>query len=183
MSTFADERSLPAVTGQSKLTKEHWKRLASCEEAEDVQGEIFTTILENSCMQFWSEEAQQRWMWRVARNKVIDVYRTLECVPLEEICDELYENERYRPEQTALRHEAAMYLDEAVRALPPLQQRLLRWRFVYEMRYIDMAGQLGKSEEAVRTQIFRTLKVLLYIRSKVFIDGHMVSSLWLSDVT
>lgn len=147
----------------SALLRFLYQRLASREEAEDVLGEIFTSILENPSMQFWSEEKQQRWMWRVARNKVIDAYRTslrLERVPLEKVGDELCDNERYRPEQMALRHEAAMSLDEAVRALPPLQQLLLRWRFVYGMKYIDMAGQLGKSEESVRTQIFRTLKVL-----------------------
>ncbi|GHO71668.1 hypothetical protein KSC_105600 [Ktedonobacter sp. SOSP1-52] len=139
------------------------RHLVSREDAEDVQGEVFKAILEHPSFASWSEEAQRRWMWRVVRNKVVDVYRTslrVEYVSLEEVCDHLTDDERETPEQMILQHETAIHLGEAMRRLPLWQQRLLKWRFADEMRCGEIADQLGKSEMAVRAQLSRTLKRL-----------------------
>src|SRR5258708_38352451 len=49
--------------------------LSSFEDAEDMLVEVFVAALENGCFLALSEREQQAWLWRVARNKVVDVYR------------------------------------------------------------------------------------------------------------
>lgn len=139
------------------------RHIVSREDAEDVLLDIFTAVLENKLICHWSENEQRRWIWRVARNKMIDAYRRssrVAQVPLEDVFEDLFDDDKYTPEQTALRGETFTQLREAVGNLSPIQQTVLKLRFVHNLRSVEIASQVGKSEGAVRVLLSRALNVL-----------------------
>jgi RNA polymerase sigma-70 factor (ECF subfamily) len=142
---------------------------SSWEEAEDVLVDVFLAALEKENLGILRENEQRSWLWRVARNKVIDGFRAAQrrqIVPLEEIADITFDDEELAPEQFALRQEEYRRLHTSIQHLSTLQQQVLHMRFVNELRCADIATALGKSEAAVRMLLSRTLNLLRSIYEK-----------------
>src|SRR5579883_2226117 len=91
-----------AVTGGDAVTDVLYQRYAAtifayvrqhtatCEDAEDILVETFLAALEAPKFVQLSEKEQVAWLWRVARNKVVDSYRRLNIrrsIPLEQISE------------------------------------------------------------------------------------------------
>lgn len=143
----------------------------SREDAEDIVVEVFLAALENAKFFMLSEKMQQLWLWRVARNKVIDVYRRAkirQSVTLEQVADSLYEDETRSPEHAALRQEDYIALHAHLQHLPAHQQEILRLRFGQELSCGEIAVALGKQENTVRVTLSRSLNLLrqLYRRKR-----------------
>jgi RNA polymerase sigma-70 factor (ECF subfamily) len=135
----------------------------SWEEAEDVLVEVFLAALERESFSQLQEAEQRAWLWRVARNKVADLFRAAQrrqILPLDEATETTYDDEEFAPEQITLRREEYIHLRASIQQLSPLQQRILQLRFVHEMRCGEIAVILGKSEAAVRMLLSRTLNLL-----------------------
>src|SRR5690349_16398675 len=98
------------------------------EDAEDLLVETFLAALENERFPTLSEEDQRLWLWRVARNKVVDYYRAStkrnRVVTLEAVADELFLDEGQEPEMLAERSEEYLRLRKHVSGLPRLQQQI-----------------------------------------------------------
>jgi RNA polymerase sigma factor (sigma-70 family) len=138
-------------------------RITSEEDAEDLVVEVFVAAIENAKFATLSEKAQQLWLWRVTRNKVIDAYRrakTRQNVTLEHVAQGLFEDEMSSPEYAALRQEAYMDLYAHLQSLPPLQQQILRMRFGQDLSCSEIATTLGKQENVVRVTLSRSLNLL-----------------------
>lgn len=138
-------------------------RVPSEEDAEDLVVDVFLAALENAAFPALAEREKQLWLWRVTRNKVIDMYRrtkTRQNVTLEQEAGGLFEDEMAGPEQRALRQEDYMDLYEHLQRLPPLQQRILRMRFGQDLSCREIATSLGKQENAVRVTLSRSLNLL-----------------------
>ncbi|GAC1661578.1 MAG: sigma-70 family RNA polymerase sigma factor [Ktedonobacteraceae bacterium] len=138
-------------------------RITSEEDAEDLVVEVFVAALENAKFAVLSEKAKQLWLWRVTRNKVIDVYRrakTRQNVTLEHVAEGLFEDEMASPEYVALRQEDYMDLYAHLQSLPPLQQQILRMRFGQDLSCSEIATTLGKQENLVRVTLSRSLNLL-----------------------
>jgi len=139
------------------------RHTASLEDAEDLLLDIFVAALEQDQIAAVPEEARVRWLQRVARNKVVDYYRrSARCltVPLEQSTEDLEMDSALAPEQVVLRQEEQNHLLGAIQQLPPLQQEVLRLRFVAGLRSADIASLLNKRESAVRKLLSRTLNLL-----------------------
>jgi RNA polymerase sigma factor (sigma-70 family) len=139
------------------------QHISSREDAEDILLDIFTAVLENEHVHSWLEDEQRRWIWRVTKNKMIDAYRKssrMTKVPLQDEFDDVFTDETYAPEETLLRMEEYAQLRAAVDNLSPLQQKILKLRFVYEMHSAEIAARVGKSEGSVRVLLSRTLNAL-----------------------
>jgi DNA-directed RNA polymerase specialized sigma24 family protein len=70
--------------------------IASREDAEDLVVEVFLAANVNAKFATLPEKAQQLWLWRIARNKVIDVYRrskTRQSVSIDYMTEHLFEDE------------------------------------------------------------------------------------------
>ncbi len=136
----------------------------SREDAEDLLVETFLAALENEYFKGLSEEAQRSWLWRVARNKAADMFRTgsrrRRLLPLEDVAEALYSDDELAPEQSALYQEEYTQLQNTVRRLPPLQQEIVRLRFVNGLHCTEIATVLGKREGTVRSLLSRTLNLL-----------------------
>ena len=135
----------------------------SPEDAEDLVVEVFLAAIEHSKFAMLAEKAQQLWLWRVTRNKVIDAYRrakTRQSVTLDHVSEGLFEDEMASPEYSALRQEDYIDLYAQLQSLPPLQQQILRMRFGQDLSCREIATTLGKQENVVRVTLSRSLNLL-----------------------
>lgn len=133
------------------------------EDAEDALVDIFLAALESDLLEQMDEKRQAAWLWRVARNKVIDLYRRSQRrqnVALECVAETLYEDDALDPELLALQQDEYALLLQHVQGLPALQQETLRLRFANDLRCSEIAARLGKREGAVRVILSRTLNAL-----------------------
>ncbi len=138
-------------------------RIPSEEDAEDLVVEVFVAAIENAKFAALSEKEKELWLWRVARNKVIDTYRrakTRQNVTLEHVADGLFEDEMFSPEYAALRQEDYIDLYAHLQSLPLLQQQILRMRFGQDLSCREIATTLGRQENAVRVTLSRSLNLL-----------------------
>jgi RNA polymerase sigma factor (sigma-70 family) len=139
------------------------RRTATPQDAEDILVETFLAALENAPFARLVPEEQAAWLFRVAHNKIISYYRRVQrqpAIPLDVIADAVLIEEMNLPEAIALRHEEQRALREAMQQLSPLQQTVLRMRFAEGLHSPQIAQALGKSEEAIRKLLSRTLNQL-----------------------
>lgn len=133
---------------------------ASREDAEDLLHEVFAAALERPEFGQLSDDEQALWLWRVTRNKTVDIYRRKTRRPslnLDYVADELYAGDEQSPEYALLRREEYARLLAALERLPAIQQEALRLRFVNELPCADVAKVLGKREGTVRSMLSRAL--------------------------
>ncbi len=137
--------------------------LSSPEDAEDLVVEVFLAAMENAAFASLSDKAQQSWLWRVTRNKVIDAYRrnkVRQGVNLDDAAPSLFEDEQFSPENAALRQEDYIDLYTHLQSLPAHQQEILRLRFGQELSCGEIATVLRKQENVVRVTLSRSLNLL-----------------------
>jgi RNA polymerase sigma factor (sigma-70 family) len=140
------------------------------EDAEDILVDIFLAALENEKFAQLAEASQVAWLWRVARNKLIDLYRrsaVRRSVPLEQVAETMFEPENQNPEQVALRLDDIAQVKKILKHLTPLQQEVMQLRFGYNLRTSEIGEIIGKREEAVRTMLSRILNQLRHTYSIV----------------
>ena len=139
------------------------QRMRSEEDAEDILVEVFLAALENEQFPLLPEKAQLAWLWRVARNKMIDVYRRSvrrQSVTLEHIAESINDDDGIDPERFALQQEEYDALQVHLKSLSMLQQEVLRLRFSQDMRCSEIAAHMGKREGAVKVMLSRALNLL-----------------------
>ena len=154
---FLYSKYAPGLLGYARM------HVASQEDAEDLVVEVFLAAIENAKFPTLSEKAQQLWLWRVTRNKVIDAYRrakTRQRVSLDAMAEQLFVDEVFSPENAALRQEDYMDLYAHLQSLPAPQQEILRLRFGQGLSCAEIAARLGKQENAVRVALSRSLNLL-----------------------
>lgn len=137
-------------------------RAASLLDAEDIVVESFMAAFQSEKFRQMSPTEQGMWLRRVAHNKITDYYRKSQRQPsvaLDAVADDLT-TELDSPEDIVMRHEEHTSLREAIALLSPLQQTLLRLRFAEGKRAAEIAATLGKSEDAIRKMLSRTLNQL-----------------------
>lgn len=138
------------------------RTIPSHQDAEDLLLEVFQVV----CERLPALEDMPRlaaYLHGVAHHKVVDYYRRRgkhQLIPLEEIAETMYEREEFAPECILLTREQYAHLHQAVSSLPALQQTILRLRFGHALRCGEIAQKLGKSENAVRMMLSRSLKQL-----------------------
>jgi RNA polymerase sigma-70 factor (ECF subfamily) len=150
---------------------------SSREDAEDMTLEVFTAALEHNNLAGLTAKEQLTWLRRVARNKLVDSYRRNyrhPTLPIDELAETIYEDERHSPEHIALRQETYGQLHKAISSLPALQQQVVQLRFGYGLRFADIAILLNKREAAVRKLISRTLTYLRSIYDQDQQGGHNI---------
>lgn len=137
--------------------------LPSIEDAEDVLLDVFIAALERNALSALAHEEQRFWLWRVARNKMVDHYRKSmrrQHLPLDDASEMAYQDGELVPEWAALRHEEQRDLRAVIETLPPLQKEVLLLRFVDGLRAPEIARLLGKRDTAIRMILSRTLNLL-----------------------
>ena len=137
------------------------QHISNKQDAEDLLVEVFLAAFNGEALSSLPAERQLAWLLRVTRNKLVDRHRhlaLLTLVPLE-LAREV-EDGASTPEQYIEQRESYERLYLAREQLSPLQRELLWLRYTKSLRFCEIAGILGKSENAVRKLYSRTLQQL-----------------------
>lgn len=135
----------------------------SREDAEDILVDTFMAALAEAKFAHLPASGQVAWLWRVARNKVVDTFRKARVrasVPLEQADETPGEEDAHDPEQAALRQDQEREIHDLLHSLPELQREVLRLRFGYDLHCGEIAAILGKREDAVRAMLSRSMNTL-----------------------
>ncbi len=179
------KQSCPATLDRSQLAQLYHKlapkilrsvqrQVSSAQDAEDILIEVFVAALESASFASLSEHDQQAWLWRVAQNKVIDIYRRGHKRPslTDQFDDSSLEEISSDPEWISIQHEEVDHLAQLIGRLPPLQQQVLHLRFSENLRCAQIAAKVGKQESSIRALISRALKRLRQYHQEQEKGGH-----------
>ena len=138
-------------------------KISSVQDAEDILIDTFVAALESELFASLSSDEQQRWLWRVIRNKVVDRYRKSKIttlLDLADVDDMLTDDPVWEPELISIRQEEDDHLALLLKRLSPLQQRVLYLRFGENLRCSQIAVIVGKREGSIRALLSRTFHLL-----------------------
>ncbi len=133
-------------------------KVSSEEASEDITAEAFTRLWEqmNSPTEV---ENPRAYIYQVARNLVIDYYRTKKPAKVQPE-DITLESKRPNPEESAVLDSEVKRLQKALSRLKDSYQNALILYYLDEVPVPEIAQILGKSEGAVRVTVHRALKAL-----------------------
>lgn len=136
------------------------------EEAEDLTHQTFLKAWERIDQYNFQGYSFGSWLYRIARNTVIDYYRgSTPHVSVENIPEELLATSDSTENDTETRMEWEGLL-ESIAKMKDIEQDVLIMRFVEEMTHKEVAEVIGKSEGAVKVIQHRALKNLKNIVKK-----------------
>jgi RNA polymerase sigma-70 factor, ECF subfamily len=129
------------------------------ETAEDITSQIFLTVLAR-VPSYRGEGCFGAWLFRIAHNTVQDSYRARPKEPAGMDMLEALPDHEPGPEARAVSGETFATLQYVISTLRPEQQHLLALRYGADQSAAEIGAVIGKSPEAVRVQLHRTIKEL-----------------------
>ncbi|MDB5059807.1 MAG: polymerase, sigma-24 subunit, subfamily [Chloroflexi bacterium] len=134
-------------------------RVRHTQTAEDVTSQVFLMALAR-IGNFRAEGCFAAWLFRIAQNAVQDTHRARRSESAGVEALDTRPDEGPGPEAQALAGEHAAALQALISTLRPEQQDLLALRFGADLSAVEIGGLFGKSAEAVRVSLHRTIKEL-----------------------
>jgi RNA polymerase sigma-70 factor (ECF subfamily) len=128
--------------------------------AEDLTAEVFSKAWERIDRFQWRNVPVQHWLLTIAKNMVIDHYRTRRrpTSPLDELGGTTSDDPT--PDEYVARDIEVETLGRALARLPDEQRDVVILRFIEDLSHKDVAAILGKSVVAVRQIQVRALRAL-----------------------
>jgi len=138
------------------------KRLGDPAEAEDVTQEVFITLLD-ALPSYQGQSSLLVWIFGVTRNKVNRRFRRVR--PHMESLDEegsadCVSNDVSTEVSLDARRLLAQCQEIVETELSPLQKQIFQLKHAGSMSIRGIAGSLGKSEDAVKAQLYRIRRLL-----------------------
>jgi RNA polymerase sigma factor (sigma-70 family) len=144
--------------------------LGQPDDAADVVQETFVQLYSH-LGKLDEREPLAPWLFRVARNRCIDLIRRRRTVPLEPDDDHLPEepiDDQPLPEEIAERADLQRLLAEAIHALPPVYGEVVALRYAADRSFAQIAAIVGCDEGAARVRFHRAKALLRqYLRASV----------------
>jgi len=131
-------------------------RILDQEEAEDLTERVFLKAWEALPRVRRPISNFRAWLYRIARNQVIDRHRTLK--PTVRLDDGMTLGDGVAPETAAEAREQSAELAALVARLEPRYQQVLVCRFVNGMSHAETAKVLGLRKNHVRVLQYRALR-------------------------
>jgi len=135
-------------------------KVSQREEAEDLTHEIFISAWQSMRTYRDFGFPFSSWLYQIARNRIIDHYRTKKPqTPLEEMDPEYF----VAPAMAPVMLEGKMEMERVRKALSRLKteyQDVVIMRFIEELSLKETAAALGKTEGAVKLMQHRAMKAL-----------------------
>jgi len=127
-------------------------------EAEDITSEVFQQALANLSRFEWRGVPFAAWLFKIAANAIIDrAKRNAREVELPATVD-LFDETRHQEFENEIEQTARLF--KLVDALPRDQRHVIEARFAEEKSIREIAGELGRSEGAIKQLQFRALEKL-----------------------
>jgi len=131
-------------------------------DVEDLVSDVFFKALKNLSKFHWQKEANfGSWLFRIARNTIIDYYRSREkrkFIDLEDIPE--IRSQEILPQEQIQRKELFQKLQKLTEELPRVQKETIILRFFAERKNKEIAEILGSSEKTVASNLCRALRTL-----------------------
>lgn len=161
--------SLVYESYQKRLYAFVLKRVSNPQTAEDLTSEIFEKILKSIDDFQWQGITFAAWVFRIARNHIIDYYRKQNKYKGEQSLDGVVNFVESKlpsvdSQLELFEEESKLYL--AIQKLPEEDQYLIYYRFFEELSLRDIAKKTGMSETNIGTKLYRIRKKLLKIIEK-----------------
>jgi RNA polymerase sigma-70 factor (ECF subfamily) len=132
-------------------------RVSDCWDAEDILQDVFVKLLANTS-KLRDESQLEPWLYRVARNSVIDYYRKKKDLSLD--VDYIEGVTPYVEEQANLNWEAAACLKTMLPELLPTYLEPLVLHYVWGYKHSEIAQRLGLTISGSKTRVQRARKQL-----------------------
>lgn len=150
------------------LHDRHWEaiynyvyyRVNSAAEAEDITSEVFVRMVEKIDRYQRKGKPFLAWLYTIARNIVIDFYRSNERTPTLEPLDENLATNDNDPAEAANRSLIVNCLRRALRRLTELQRDVIVGKFIEGRTNKDLAAVLGRTIGAIKSIQHRALASL-----------------------
>ncbi|MBN1916113.1 sigma-70 family RNA polymerase sigma factor [Candidatus Dojkabacteria bacterium] len=145
------------------------KRVTDIHTAEDLTGDIFEKIFRSFGNFQWQGISLSAWIFRIARNAVIDFYRKNNKrkgnISMEDMQDKLIAPDS-AIETGILEDEIQVMLYNSIREFGDEEQYLIYFKFFAEMSNKEIAEESGMTETNVGTKLHRIRKKLKRIMEK-----------------
>ncbi|GAB2471932.1 RNA polymerase subunit sigma-24 [Hymenobacter qilianensis] len=172
-----DQQIQEAVRAQrGRLLQFIRRRIPNEAEAEDVLQDVFAELVESYRLLKPVEQAAA-WLFRVARNKITDLYRRKKAVSLENELVSGFDDEDDSllladvlpapddsPENRLLRETLMEALAEALEELPPNQRQVFVWHELEEKTFREMEAETGVP---LKTLISRKHYAVQHLRKRL----------------
>lgn len=156
-------------THHDKVQAFIFKRVSSQEVAEDLTSEVFEKVLISLSDFRWQGITVSAWIFKIARNHIIDYYRKNDKHKGEKSLEDVInfiESKIPSVDVEAEADEEEVELYNAMRELPEDEQYLIYYKFFEEMSNSQISEILHMSETNVGTKLHRTRKKLEKIIKK-----------------
>lgn len=135
-------------------------RVSDQHTAEDLSSEVFIRMLQK--LPEYSDRGRPflAWLYTIARNLVIDHYRSEGKMEQVNIKEDLEDKKKGSPSQVVQAQMDQECFREALARLPEAQRQMLMHRFINGFSFPDIAELLNKSDRALRSLQHRALRSL-----------------------
>jgi RNA polymerase sigma-70 factor, ECF subfamily len=127
--------------------------------AEDCVAETFARFLKSLQEQRGPQDHLQAYLYRIAHNWIVDMYRNHDHNQTVELDDAL-RSEADLPEEEAAKHIRQKQVRKAIRSLTPDQQKVIALKYMEDWSNEEVAHALRKPVGAVKSIQHRALKSL-----------------------
>ena len=146
-------------------------RLGRLQDSEDLVSSTFLKAIEHLNQFIWQGEGSfAAWLFRIAYDGVIDVYRRrqhdTEVVPIDELPELV--SSALTPTEQALQREKLVYMRQAIATLSPRRQEIITLKFFGGLRNGEIARVLGLDERTVASHLCRGLDDLHHLYLETF---------------
>jgi RNA polymerase sigma-70 factor (ECF subfamily) len=136
-------------------------RLPGEEDAADMTQQVFLQALDRLAQYRERKGSFAAWLFAIARHAASDFYRRHKpTVEWERLPAAEYPVDSHDVEANALEREALEHLRSLLTTLPDDKREMLALRFAAGLTIPEIAAIIGKSAEATRKQLSRTLHIL-----------------------
>ena len=157
-----DQRIADVVTReQSRLRNFIRRRVPDPRDAEDILQDVFSTLVEANRLLMPIDHITG-WLYRVARNRIIDLFRSRTMEPLE--LEDLLPSGLAGPDEEYARAALMETLEQAIAELPPDQREVFIGHELEGRSFKQMAAATGVS---INTLLSRKRYAVLRLRERL----------------
>ena len=164
------ESVLPLEPSLTRMLRRHWRRQ---DDIADLRQEIYIRVYESAARDGLPEYTPA-WVFRCARNHLINKARRAQIVPIDLIADldELSDAplEQRTPERIAAVHAELDLVEAAIEALPPRCREVMLLRTVEGLSQKEISARLGIVEGTVEKQVTLGVRALAESLSERGVD-------------